>query len=675
MRNLNLKVHQRIFTSLIIIAFLLAVYASRSYYSLNLLSKNFNIIVSHTAPLNKVSSNLLSEKMELILLIQSITRQYDLKSLLTQVKSINITTDNIKILLEQLQKFGDHFQEIPKHLLIIDTSFKQLLKQSDILTNLQQDLIVKKEALPHMLGELRHNLEKIKSNILLITEESDIEISTETYLTVTATEKINNLINNLYLNPDLKAMQKDADLILEHYEQLASTLTTLEAMDEFDSEEWDLAYEGFETTQFHIKDPSGLLNNVLLISKLEQDLFQSLAQTDDHADFLIEKIKKLNLLTQVALENTNADVSKILSSSQTISVLIGFITILATVLIGKWLHASIQRPLNQFQNYVASIEEGDLTQTISIKSGDEFEETADQLVGVTDRLSHVMQEISYQVDQVESTSNFITTSSQDLKSVLKQQTQEVNEVNDLILNLESASENVRNNITLTHDRIDEVSNWASTAASEANQSIKIVHDLKNYLTESLSSVEVLVSLIQKIHGITDLISNIADQINLLALNAAIEAARAGSHGRGFAVVADEVRSLAANTQESTQVIHQQIEQIIEHSMKSKQSVDQSHSIAETAMERFKQTGAVMEKIDNATSEVSKLALEVNTAAENQTQFTKAGVRKLKDIKQISQLNASTFQSISMMMVKLTDLSESLTREVNFFEYHGKNLKK
>jgi len=68
---------------------------------------------------------------------------------------------------------------------------------------------------------------------------------------------------------------------------------------------------------------------------------------------------------------------------------------------------------------------------------------------------------------------------------------------------------------------------------------------------------------RRIHGITEVISEIAARTNLLALNAAIEAARAGEHGRGFAVVAGEVRQLAQRTKEATDDIGTMVRSISE----------------------------------------------------------------------------------------------------------------
>ncbi|MGO2127205.1 MAG: methyl-accepting chemotaxis protein [Pseudoalteromonas prydzensis] len=83
--------------------------------------------------------------------------------------------------------------------------------------------------------------------------------------------------------------------------------------------------------------------------------------------------------------------------------------------------------------------------------------------------------------------------------------------------------------------------------------------------QGLHSLQELLSGVQDVGQVIEMIRNIAEQTNLLALNAAIESARAGEHGRGFAVVADEVRKLARQTQGSLSDINNQLNLLSENS--------------------------------------------------------------------------------------------------------------
>ncbi|MBQ6441266.1 MAG: methyl-accepting chemotaxis protein [Lachnospiraceae bacterium] len=95
----------------------------------------------------------------------------------------------------------------------------------------------------------------------------------------------------------------------------------------------------------------------------------------------------------------------------------------------------------------------------------------------------------------------------------------------------------------------------STESSES--AIRMTEQFSTRLNQSIENAKV----VESISELTDVISNIAEQINLLSLNASIEAARAGEAGRGFAVVATEIGSLAGSTSEAVGKIQDTIAQV------------------------------------------------------------------------------------------------------------------
>ncbi|RPJ06407.1 MAG: hypothetical protein EHM28_10140, partial [Spirochaetaceae bacterium] len=82
------------------------------------------------------------------------------------------------------------------------------------------------------------------------------------------------------------------------------------------------------------------------------------------------------------------------------------------------------------------------------------------------------------------------------------------------------------------------------------------------LKDALAYATQLFEKSQTIHGIIEMLSDIASRINILSINASIVSARAGVQGRPFEVVAKEIRKLAVATDMSLNKISEQISTIV-----------------------------------------------------------------------------------------------------------------
>ncbi len=115
---------------------------------------------------------------------------------------------------------------------------------------------------------------------------------------------------------------------------------------------------------------------------------------------------------------------------------------------------------------------------------------------------------------------------------------------------------------------------AQAARAEVDRGLAQIQTARQEAQASSAMMGALQEKSRRIHGITEVINEIAARTNLLALNAAIEAARAGEHGRGFAVVAGEVRQLAQRTKSATDEIGAMVREITEQSERAAQGMGQ-----------------------------------------------------------------------------------------------------
>lgn len=205
--------------------------------------------------------------------------------------------------------------------------------------------------------------------------------------------------------------------------------------------------------------------------------------------------------------------------------------------------------------------DGDLTKTIDITSGDEFEmigENINKLLWfVREILVHISKDsdtlqiaatnISSDMEQSRGDATEVSSAMEELSASMEETAASMNRIVQLMNEIADAFSNIDNKIHEGSDFSDTMKSDAirvgDQAVSERENATKRVDDMEKKVQSRIERSKA----VDQIRILTNNIIDITDQTNLLALNASIEAARAGEAGRGFAVVATEIGQLATNS--------------------------------------------------------------------------------------------------------------------------------
>lgn len=198
----------------------------------------------------------------------------------------------------------------------------------------------------------------------------------------------------------------------------------------------------------------------------------------------------------------------------------GFNTLLET-----WDHV-----LNDINQVLATIAQGDLTARLSNDYQGAYAKLANGLNQTVDKISATMIEIDEVATSIGSGVQQISSGNRDLSQRTEVQAQELQRIMQTLTDFANSMET---NAQSTHSSSLEAAETA-TQAGMSQQTLADAIDAMREISEASSQISQIISVIDEI----------AFQTNLLALNASVEAARAGENGRGFAVVASEVRNLA-----------------------------------------------------------------------------------------------------------------------------------
>ncbi|ELR63419.1 Methyl-accepting chemotaxis protein [Photobacterium marinum] len=349
----------------------------------------------------------------------------------------------------------------------------------------------------------------------------------------------------------------------------------------------------------------------------------------------------------------------------TTSVLITLIVVSAVA----WLVGFLFRDLGRVSEALAEIAtgEGDLTQRLEPRSDDEVGQLADNfnrfvgnMHGMVNRLSEVSAALSQQAH--------ITASQAEERSTrIQHQQDEINMVATAINEMAAATQEIAGNADNTAQTSSETVEVSEHGATQVGQSQQSISSLAGEVETATEVIEELNTHAQSINTILSTIQGIAEQTNLLALNAAIEAARAGEQGRGFAVVADEVRVLSQRTHASTQEIQQMIETLQQTTGRAVGIMEDSRRLAETSVDDANAASASLSQINSAVTNISDMATQIASAAEEQSSVTSEITRNTEGIRDVSNELAVEADEAAKQAAELSHLSHELQQEINRFK--------
>lgn len=258
---------------------------------------------------------------------------------------------------------------------------------------------------------------------------------------------------------------------------------------------------------------------------------------------------------------------------------IGGICLILAILILTIIVSRITKGLMQVNAKIYDLvhNEGDLTQKLDVRSGDELELIAGNvnellayirkiMIGISSGSMRLMSSSRKMVDHLSSADESITDVSatmQEMSAAMEETTSSLNQITEAIDEIYSSVERIAGNADAGKVSSKEMESRASGANDAAGEGQKKANIETEKMAASLNEKIAKSKSVEQIEILTSNIIEITEQTNLLALNASIEAARAGEAGRGFAVVADEIGKLAGNSADAAAKIRQVSAEVIQ----------------------------------------------------------------------------------------------------------------
>lgn len=323
--------------------------------------------------------------------------------------------------------------------------------------------------------------------------------------------------------------------------------------------------------------------------------------------------------------------------------------------------------------------EGDLTQKLDVKSGDEMELIANNVNALLEYIRTIMIEISSNSTALSESSKKMVENLRsadgnivDVSATMEEMSAAMEETTASLNQIAESVENVYGAVKGISDSATEGKNYAGEMDQRSRETKNVVLEKQRDVEEQTKNIAAVLEqriqesqAVEEISVLTNNIINITDQTNLLALNASIEAARAGEAGKGFAVVASEIGQLASDSAAAAEQIRKVSAAVIEAvSALANEAQNMLNFASTTAMGGYTGMVELSENYHNDAGKMNQI-MEHFAQTSAELQETMDGIREsVEDVNIAVEESAKGIVNVTEMSVELTGSVGNIQQEAD-----------